>query len=104
MFEDDDLEEFADAFEDLEELEEHFNFEMKFYTHVAGTKNFDVIPYPEGVEDLSPKHLKLLELNIKKEGKKVLYRVSHGKFATVYDNDTKKVGVLPEDNFLGFEC
>ena len=98
------LEDFEDT-EIVRQLVREYNFELAFYKAVAGTDNFEIIPYPDETGHyLDSIQLKSLIRNYKKDNKSILIRVSHGKFATVYDEKTQKVGVMPEQDHDGFSC
>lgn len=89
----------------MEHLEKEFEFEKAFYIAVTGTEKFDIIPIPDesGYVPTS-KELKLIQLEYDRQGIKVLFRISHGKYATVYDPETGKIGMMPEGNSKGFFC
>jgi hypothetical protein len=89
----------------LEALEEELDFEQKFFEAVCETSNFEVISIPdEKGYTLNKEERNLLEKAAARQGIKILYRVSHNNFATVFDPQTGKVGIIPENNSRGFAC
>jgi hypothetical protein len=86
-------------------LEKELNFERKFYSYVGGTDNFEVLLIPDEKGYVPTKEeIDYIEEDARIHKIKVLYRVSHGKFATVFNPETGKVGVMPENNTKGFAC
>jgi hypothetical protein len=95
----------SDTEELTEEDIENIEFEQVFYTLLAGTENLEIIPIPD--EDgfvIDNKELKLIQNECSIRGIKLLYRISHGKTATIFDPVLLKIGVVPEFNLLGFSC
>jgi hypothetical protein len=91
--------------QDMEQVEKEFDFERAFYIAVTGTEIFDVIPIPDDSGYIpTAKELKLIQLEYNRQKMKVIFRISHGKHATVYDPDTGKIGIMPEGNSKGFFC
>jgi hypothetical protein len=89
----------------LKEVEQEVEFERGFYEAVCDTDNFEVILIPDERGYILKKEDKLLlETSARQQGIKLLYRISHGKFATVFDPQTGKIGVMPETNNRGFAC
>lgn len=86
-------------------LEEHLQFELAFFESVAKTDNFEIIPVP----GLDGKRLKdedkdLILEYARSVNAKILYRVSLGAYAVVFDETTGRTGIIPEDSDLGFFC
>lgn len=86
-------------------LEEHLMFELAFFEHVAQTDNFEIIPIP-GLDGkrIPDEETQLILEEARRNGSKVLYRVSLGNIAVVFDQATGKTGIMPEDSDLGFSC
>ena len=90
---------------DMEQVEKEFEYEKAFYQAVTGKELFDVIPIPDESGYIpTAKELKLIQLEYKRQNIKVLFRISHGKYATVYDSETGKIGMMPEGDSKGFFC
>lgn len=105
MYEDDDDDTSEMNKEEYKNFVEELEFEQNFYSILAGTEKFEVIsiPDPDGTV-FSEDHLKLIADQCRKHGMAVLYRVSNGKFATIYNPDNKKFAIVPEGTSNGFEC
>lgn len=100
--------------EELEALQEELEgelegsgveFELQFYAHVCDSEDFHVLAIPDSdghIPDSSD--LNKVRRQVALLGSNLVYRVSHGKFATVYSPKTGKVGVVPENNPDGFSC
>lgn len=89
----------------LDEIEDEIDFERGFYEAVCNTCDFEVVFIPDDKGYILKKEDKLLlETAARQQGIKLLYRISHGNFATVYDPQTGKVGLMPETNKRGFAC
>lgn len=91
--------------EEQKKLKDQLEFELMFYKAVAGTDNIEIIALPDAEGNyLSKGELEIVQKECKRLKIKLLYRVSHGKVATVFDAKTHKVGVVPEFNPEGFPC
>ena len=91
--------------ETLDNLKKEAKFEYNFYKYICNSNNFEVIPVPdEKGKIITKEEIKYFEDIAKKEKIKLLYRISHGTFATVFDPKTGRVGVMPESNDKGFTC
>ena len=89
----------------LEDIQQDAEFERSFYIAVCGTDEFEVIPIPDkNGYVVSHEEKTYLEAAAKRQGLKILYRISHGKYATVFDPQTGKLGIMPETNSRGFAC
>lgn len=93
---------------ELESISQQYDFEAAFYKHLAGScDDFQVIPIPDEHGNIpTAKDLEYFNTELKKQGvERVLYRVSFGKFALVYNaKDLTKIGVIPETELNGFVC
>lgn len=88
-----------------EEDIENIQFEQLFYELIAGTSLIEVLPIPDvDGSVMSSEDLQSLQEECKKRKITVLYRISHGKVATIFDPKSLKVGVVPEFSFIGFPC
>lgn len=86
-------------------FEQEVEFEDMFYKSICGTDRYEVIPIPdESGNIITPQELKIIKAEAFRQNIKILYRISHGKFATVFDPQTGKIGVMPETNSRGFAC
>lgn len=101
---DDDLEtEIEDNF--LEDDQENIIFEQQIYQVISKTNKIYIVPFP----DSEGRYLKTKELNsirkyCSKEKLKILFRVSHGKTATLLDSETHLTGLIPNIDVYGFFC
>lgn len=86
-------------------LIDEIEFEMDFFTYIAGTPNFEIIAIPD-LEGFIPneEEYRLIYNDYRKKGIKLLYRVSNGRHALIYGADLEKIGIVPEDNPHGFDC
>ena len=89
----------------INDLEQHLQFELAFFESIAGTDNFEIIPVP----GLDGKRLKdedkdLIIEYARNNKAKILYRVSLGSYAVVFDETSGRTGIIPEDSDLGFFC
>jgi len=105
MYEDDDETTSELNQEEYKNFVEELEFEQNFYKILAGTDKFEIIaiPDPDGTV-LAPEHLKMISDQCKKNGIVVLYRVSNGKFAIVYNPTNMKFAIVPEGDKQGYEC
>ena len=88
-----------------EEDIENLAFEQLFYELLSGTNAIQVLPIPDfDGYIVTPEDIKQIQLECNKAKIKLLYRVSHGKVATIFDPKTFKIGVIPEFNLVGFPC
>lgn len=102
-FDEDFLEELEEEFEELEKS--NLQFEIEFYSILAGTKKFQVLNIPD--EDgyiPSAKDTVLLRKQVNSAGMELLYRVSVGKHAVVFSPNSELIGIVPENNSNGFSC
>lgn len=91
--------------EEQKKISEQIEFELMFYREVAGTDNVEVVAMPDAEgRFLSKAELELVQKECKRLKVRLLYRVSHGKVATVLDVKTHRVGVMPEYSSEGFSC
>ena len=101
--------EVGDSFEYFESENDLYSkeieFERNFYSYLVNDTNFEVIPIPdENGKFLSKEEKKLITKEAARLGIKLIYRVSHGKIATVFSPYTLKVGVMPDTDSKGFTC
>jgi hypothetical protein len=88
-----------------EEDAEAVAFEKHFYKLLSGTDEVQVLPMSKDDEfTITEEDIKLISIECKKNNIKLLYRISHGQVATVFDPNTGNVGVMPEFNSVGFPC
>jgi hypothetical protein len=88
-----------------EEDIENIAFETMFYELLSNTLDVQIIPIPDFDGFIIPEEdLEIIKKECKKANIKLLYRVSHGKIATILDPKTLKIGVMPEFNLIGFPC
>jgi len=81
-------------------------FELLFYEVLNGTiENLEVLPLPDfdGII-LSNEEIKAVKEECDKAGLRLMYRISHGRVATILNRDTKYTGIVPENNSDGFYC
>lgn len=80
-------------------------FEMAFFSYIAESTNFDIvpIPYEDGTYITKEEYFKILE-DCKKNGIRLLLRISNGDTAIVLNPLTGKTGIVPENNASGFSC
>lgn len=88
-----------------EQLVKEIEFELKFYSYIAGTNKFEVLPIPllDGTY-LTQEEKASIIADCRHKKIALVYRVSHGKFATVFCPDNNRVGIVPEDDPRGFPC
>lgn len=88
-----------------EQLVKEIEFELKFYSYIAGTDRFEVMPIPmmDGTM-LSPEEKAMIIADCRNKKIELVYRISHGRYATIFCSNTKVVGVVPEDDPRGFPC
>lgn len=100
-------------FKDLDYLEENviedfrkeIEFEEAFYSAIAGSMSFEVIPIPcNNGSFLSEDDKEAIAAYAKKSEKILLFRVSHGDIALIFGEQGEKLGVVPEFNAHGFPC
>lgn len=101
MYNDDELEK-----EFLEELMQSYEFEEKFYDHLAGGQDYQIILYPdpETREFPSEKAVAMLKADAYKNKYKLLFKVQVGSDSIIYDSESGKLGIMPKDYKVGFEC
>lgn len=88
-----------------DDLVKEIEFELQFYSYIAGTNKFEVLPIPlmDGSYLTAEEKASIIaECGHKKIS--LVYRVSHGKYATVFCPNTNRVGIVPEDDPRGFPC
>jgi hypothetical protein len=84
---------------------ENIAFESLFYELLTGTTEIQVVPMPDIDGFIIPEEdLKIIKNECIKAEIKLIYRISHGKVATIFDPKTLKTGVIPEFNLIGFPC
>lgn len=91
--------------DEMEQVKEEFEFEISFYSTIAKTEAFEIIPIPDDRGYVpTAKELKLIQLECKKMGVGLLYRLHLGKHAIIYNpKDLERIGVMPV-NSEGFHC
>lgn len=83
----------------------HIEFELGFFSYIAGTNDFEVIAVPDFDGSIpSEEEFNFLSDEYKKQGLKLLYRISGKNCAVVCCKDLIKIGIVPEDNQHGFPC
>ena len=91
--------------DDFEGSEADFEFELKFYTEIAGTPNFQVLVIPDADGYIPTRQeMKGLKQYANKKGLDLIYRISQGNIAVVFGPRTGKVGIVPTYNPQGFPC
>ena len=88
-----------------EELVKEIEFELNFYSYIAGTNKFEVLPIPlmDG-SYLTPEEKATIIADCRSKKIALVYRVSHGKYATVFVPGSTRIGIVPEDDPRGFPC
>lgn len=91
--------------ESLKRFEQEVEFEHAFYSAVAGSNDFEVIPIPcmDG-SYLSLEEKKSIAAYAKAHNKKIVFRISLGKTAITFGEDGKLTGISPEYSAHGFPC
>lgn len=85
-------------------LEEEIEFERQFYRSVCDTDDFQVILIPDESGYIPTREeIVFIEADASQKGIKSLYRISHGNFASIFDPETGKIGIISENN-KGFAC
>lgn len=82
-------------------------FEREFYKCIAGTEDYDVIPYDAKSMSTESDTLtkQALEAHAEKNNLKVLYRISYGNYAVIIDKgDPNRIGIVPETTSDGWHC
>jgi len=81
-------------------------FEEKFYTILAETDKFEIIPIPDHKgRILSEETYSQIKQELASQGIKILYRISHGNYAVVVNPDSlKRVGLVPDGAVKEFCC
>jgi hypothetical protein len=89
----------------IKDLEQEIAFELAFFEAIAQSDNFEIIPVPtlDG-KRLTDEEKSLIIANARRYKSKILYRVSLGPIAVVFDEATGKTGIVPEGSDLGFYC
>lgn len=89
----------------IKQFEEEIAFEQSFYSIVAGTPDFEVIPIPciDG-SYLSVDEKRAIATFAKTYNKKLLFRVSLGAIALTFCEDSELIGISPEYSIHGFPC
>ena len=89
----------------LQDLAEDIQFEMGFYSYIAGSTDYEVLPIG-GAEGLllSEEDFEHIHLKAEQEGIVILYRVCLGETAIIVNPKTDKIGIVPEYSNDGFPC
>jgi len=90
---------------DLERFKQEVEFEKIFYSSIAGTEEFEIIPIPcmDG-SYLSIEEKQSIAAYAKANNKKLLFRISLGRTAVTFGEDGIVTGISPEFNAHGFPC
>jgi len=92
-------------YKDLKSLKQDIEFEVLFYETVAKTRKIQVVALPDADGDYAtPQELNIIKKQCVRKKLKLLYRISHGQLATVFDPNTMLTGIMPEDSIHGFVC
>jgi hypothetical protein len=91
--------------ETLNSTENDILFEHNFFSRLAGSEEYEVIPvgYNQGVA-ISDEEKVFIALQAKATGKKLLFRVTMGNIAITFGEDSDVIGISPEFNIHGFPC
>lgn len=80
-------------------------FEMAFFSYIADSKDFDIIPIPyDDGYVLTGDEFEMRMKDAKKNNIAILLRIDNGLTAVVLNPVTGKFGVVPNDNTSGFLC
>ena len=90
----------------VELIQSLHEFEERFYTILAGSDRFEIIPIPDHKGRIfTEEMLSQIKEDLAAQGIKILYRISHGNHAVIVNPDSlKKVGVIPDGNTKEFSC
>jgi len=95
-----DQEQYAKLLNGLQEFEE------KFYTILAESDRFEIIPIPDHKGRILPDETySQIKHELARQGIKLLYRISFGNYAVVVNPDSlKRVGLVPDGAVKEFSC
>jgi hypothetical protein len=82
------------------------DFEEKFYTLIAGTDRFQIVPIPDDKGQIyTGRTLEKIKEDLASQGLKMLYRISHGDYALIVNPDSlRRVGIVPNGTAKEFSC
>lgn len=92
--------------DEMEQIaKEEFEFEISFYSTIAKAEAFEIIPIPDSRGYIpSAKELKLIQLECKKMGVELLYKLRLNSYEIIYNpKNLERLGVMPIDS-EGFDC
>ena len=91
--------------EEVEDIESAVEMEFSFFKLLSGTDKVEVLGIPDEDGDvISSEQLSIVQQECKRQNIKLLYRMVHRKYSTIFDPDTKLTGVVPDNNHRGFYC
>lgn len=87
-------------------LQNLHDFEEKFYTLIAGTDRYQIVPIPDDKGQIyTGQTLQKIRDDLEAQGMKMLYMISHGDYALIVNPENlRRVGVVPNGNTKEFSC